>query len=263
MRALAAGLLLAGLLATGADAQVYHWVDDQGVIHYTTGIESVPERYRPTARVMAELGRRTRPPTPAAVSGGGATIPFTPGAPILVSARINGGGAVALILDTGAERTLVAPAALARLGVSTPNTYDATIQGVTGATRADVVWIQSLEVGGDAGRPARHHRPRRRHRRGRRPLGAGLPVALLGDDRHPRERRHARAELTTRQRAAARSQAPSAWARIARTMSAPPTRVAASGASPTPIQTQSGARTSSAVATSCSSAAGRCREARV
>ncbi len=152
MRPLAAGLLLAGLLATGAEAQVYHWVDDQGVIHYTTGIESVPERYRPTARVMASSGVDA-PSAPATVSAGGATIPFTPGAPILVNARINGGGAVALILDTGAERTLVAPAALARLGVSTPNTYDATIQGVTGATRADVVWIQSLEVGGTRAGP--------------------------------------------------------------------------------------------------------------
>jgi hypothetical protein len=146
VRAAAAGLVLAGVLATGAAAQVYHWVDDDGVIHYTTGIDSVPERYRPMARPMPSAG--VDPPLePPAVSGGGATIPFTPGAPILVSARINGGGAVALILDTGAERTLVAPAALARLGVSTPNTYDTTVQGVTGAVRADVVWIQSLEVG--------------------------------------------------------------------------------------------------------------------
>lgn len=152
MRSPAAGLLLAGLLAASSGAEVYHWVDDQGVIHYTTGIESVPERYRPTARLMAGSGADP-PSEPPAVSGGGATIPFTPGAPILVSARINGSGAVALILDTGAERTLVAPAALARLGVSTPNTFDATIQGVTGATRADVVWIQSLEVGGTRAGP--------------------------------------------------------------------------------------------------------------
>jgi hypothetical protein len=141
-----AGLLLAGLLATSVEGQVYHWVDDQGVIHYTTGIESVPERYRSTARPMAGAGVDP-PAVPPGVSGGGTTIPFTPGAPILVSARINERGTVALILDTGAERTLVAPAALARLGIATPNTYDATVHGVTGATRADVVWIQSLEVG--------------------------------------------------------------------------------------------------------------------
>jgi hypothetical protein len=136
-----------GALATATSAQVYHWVDEQGVIHYTTGIESVPERYRGTARIMAGSGADAPFERPS-VAGSPIAIPFTPGAPILVSARINGGGPVVLILDTGADRTLVAPAALARLGIPTPNTYDATIQGVTGTTRADVVSIQSLEVGG-------------------------------------------------------------------------------------------------------------------
>ena len=152
-RAGVAGLALAGLLALDVEAEVYHWVDDQGVIHYTTGIESVPERHRPTARLMAGSGADASSPEPPAIAGGGTAIPFTPGAPIMVSVRINGGGSVSLILDTGAERTLVAPAALARLGVSTPNTYDATIQGVTGAVRADVVWVQSLEVGASRAGP--------------------------------------------------------------------------------------------------------------
>jgi hypothetical protein len=147
VRSLGVGLLLVGLLATAARAQVYHWVDEQGVIHYTSGIESVPERYRPTARALggsgADLGAE-----PPSVAGAPTVIRFTPGAPILVSARINDGDPVTLILDTGADRTLVAPAALARLGIPTPNTYDATIQGVTGSIRADVVPIQSLEVGG-------------------------------------------------------------------------------------------------------------------
>ncbi len=70
------------------------------------------------------------------------------GAPILVAARINEAGPVTLILDTGADRTMVAPAALARLGIATPNTYSAEIRGVTGVTRADVVQIDSLDVNG-------------------------------------------------------------------------------------------------------------------
>ncbi len=148
----ATGLILAGLLATGAWAQVYHWVDEQGVVHYTTGIESVPEQYRPTARSLPGSG--VDPPSEApAVSGSATTIPFTPGAPILVSARINGGGPVTLVLDTGAERTLVAPAALVRLGIALPNTLEATIRGVAGTTQADVVSIESLEVGGAGAGP--------------------------------------------------------------------------------------------------------------
>ena len=173
MRSLTTGLLLVGLVATGAGAQVFHWVDDQGVIHYTTGIESVPERYRQAARALPVSTADPPPPEQPVVSRSGTTIPFNPGAPILISARINGSGPVTLILDTGAERTLVAPAALAQLGISTPNIYGATIQGVTGATRADVVWVQSLEVGGARAGPL----PIIAH-------NAGLPQAdgLLGRD---------------------------------------------------------------------------------
>jgi predicted aspartyl protease len=145
---LTTALLLIGILATGAEAQVYHWVDDQGVIHYTTGIESVPERFRPAARALP-VSTADPPSEPSAASRSGTTtIPFTAGAPILVSARINGTGPVTLILDTGAERTVVTPAALAQLGISTPTTSRALIRGVTGSSVADVVWVESLEVGG-------------------------------------------------------------------------------------------------------------------
>ena len=141
--------LVIGAFVTSVGAQVYHWVDDQGVVHYTTGIESVPERYRAAARAMAVSSVEPPPPgAPAAARTGTTTIPFVAGAPILVAARINGAGPVTLILDTGADRTMVAPAALARLGIVTPNTYTAEVRGVTGVTRADVLWIESLDAGG-------------------------------------------------------------------------------------------------------------------
>jgi hypothetical protein len=43
---------------------------------------------------------------------------------------------------------MVTPAALARLGIVTPNTHEAEVRGVTGVARADVLWIESLDVGG-------------------------------------------------------------------------------------------------------------------
>ena len=107
-----------------ASAQLERRVDEQGNIYYTA-----PPGERP-------------PPSPRV-----ARIPFTPGAPILVSARINGGEAVTLILDTGADRTMVAPQALWRLGISTANAPRAEIRGVTGAVQGDVVRVASLEVG--------------------------------------------------------------------------------------------------------------------
>jgi predicted aspartyl protease len=140
--------LVIGAFVTSVGAQVYHWVDDQGVVHYTTGLESVPERYRAAARAMAVSSVEPPPGAPATARAGTTTITFVAGAPILVAAQINGAGPVTLILDTGADRTMVAPAALARLGIVTPNTYAAEVRGVTGVTRADVLWIESLDVGG-------------------------------------------------------------------------------------------------------------------
>jgi hypothetical protein len=154
------GLIATVLLPAVAVAQVYRWVDDQDVIHYTTGLESVPERYRPGARALsgssggsssAEALPAPSPVEPRAASRPGAvSIPFSPGLPILVAAQINGVGPVTLVLDTGAERTMVSPEALAQLGIATPNTYTAEVRGVTGSARADVVWVRSVEVGGAA-----------------------------------------------------------------------------------------------------------------
>jgi hypothetical protein len=142
------GLLLAGGLSAPAaaqdpDTQVYRWVDDEGTVHYSTGVESVPERYRPGARALP-----VSPGGPAPAPSGSVAIPFTPGAPILVQVTVNGAGPVVLLLDTGADRTMISPAALARLGIALPQTYQAEVRGVTGAARADLVWVDSLSVEG-------------------------------------------------------------------------------------------------------------------
>jgi hypothetical protein len=146
-RIVTAAVVIAALV-TSVGAQVYHWVDDQGVVHYTTGIESVPERYRDAARALG--GSPVETPLPegtAPAPAGTTTIPFVAGRPIVVAAQINGAGPFRLVLDTGADRTMVAPAALARLGISTPSTHSAEVRGVTGATQADVLLVESLEVG--------------------------------------------------------------------------------------------------------------------
>src|SRR5262249_41504070 len=74
-------------------------------------------------------------------------IAYAPGEPILVSATIGGAGPLTLILDTGADRTMIAPQALARLGVSFADALRAQITGVTGTSHGEVVQVASLEVG--------------------------------------------------------------------------------------------------------------------
>jgi len=143
-RRLAALLLLALLVPGTASGQVYRWVDEEGTLHFTSGLDRVPPRYRETAELVPS-SPSAEPETPdpvAAVS----RITFTPGSPIFVNARINGAGPIILILDTGADRTLVAPAALRALGIATEGAGRAELTSVTGTRQVEVVWVTSVEV---------------------------------------------------------------------------------------------------------------------
>lgn len=150
LRWLGMAICSAWLFPGVATAQVYHWVDDHGTIHYTTGIESVPEQYRDRAREFAESSvppGGQEPPTAVVAPTDVTSIEFTPGSPILVSAQINGLGPLTLILDTGADRTVVSPGALARIGMSPVRSGRADVKGVTGVGQADLVPVHSIEVG--------------------------------------------------------------------------------------------------------------------
>jgi len=137
-------LLLIALVPGRAQAQMYQWEDEQGTVHYTNELQNVPEPFRSRARFVP-----ASPMAPPAVAPaqGITRIPFTPGSPILVNARINGAGPVTLILDTGADRTMLAPMALWRLGISTADAPQAEIRGVTGTARGELVRVDSVEVG--------------------------------------------------------------------------------------------------------------------
>jgi len=148
-------ILICVLLPGLALADIYYWVDDQGIQYYTTRLESIPEPYRSKALL---LRLPTSPPVPpelerSPIPKGLTKIPFTPGLPVLVSAKINGAGPITLILDTGSDRTLVAPVVLQRLGISTENAPRGILKGVTGMSYVDAVWVQSVEVGEARGGP--------------------------------------------------------------------------------------------------------------
>jgi predicted aspartyl protease len=147
--ALLAALGLAGTPATGG-APLYRWTTESGEVHYTQGLESIPERYRGGARVVGHPERPEAKPASAATStpAGGTRISFTPGRPIYVMARINGGGTAELLLDTGASVTVINPWVLQALGVSSRGARRGILRGVTGTTDAFIVRVDSIEVGG-------------------------------------------------------------------------------------------------------------------
>ena len=154
----AAALLLVLALPVAAAAQTYRWTDAQGNVHYSQGLFSVPEPFRANARTVAgDAGSSAAASTPADAAPGAARsapgtttprIPFTPGRPIMISARINGGGTADLMLDTGAQVTVINPRVLAALGVSMRNAQRSMLHGVTGSADALTVTLDSIDVAG-------------------------------------------------------------------------------------------------------------------
>lgn len=144
MRGAAAWVL--GLVLLGpalAAAQIYQWTDASGVIHYTTNPESIPGEYLDEVRIIDAW----RPEGESPSAAPGSTIPLTSGAPIMVTAHLNG-VPLTLMLDTGADRTMLAPAALARAGVDQASGRRVRIIGVTGESEGREVTLPRLDIAG-------------------------------------------------------------------------------------------------------------------
>lgn len=144
-RALLLGAIL--LVPSLGWSQVYRW-EDQDTLHFTNTYDRVPEPQR--NQVGPRLPVAPEPIVPAAVQttpSGVTRIPYSPGSPIFVTATVGGAGSVTLILDTGADRTMVSPEALGRLGIAHADGPLAQIKGVTGTSQGNMVQVNSLEVG--------------------------------------------------------------------------------------------------------------------
>jgi predicted aspartyl protease len=142
------------LLTTPATAEIVKYTDDSGTNHYVEGIQSVPQQYRARAVPLGMSNDgATLPPRGAAASSpsvkGGATITYAPGQRIMVNATVNGSASAQLLLDTGADRTMINPRVLAAAGVSLARPVgSATVSGVGGAQQMQFVTINSLDVAG-------------------------------------------------------------------------------------------------------------------
>lgn len=85
MRRLGSGLLALSLLGVAltpspALAQAYRWVDEQGNVYYSEGLDSVPAKYRAGAKPI-EFPKAPPPPPPAPPKTEAEQKPGAPGEP--------------------------------------------------------------------------------------------------------------------------------------------------------------------------------------
>jgi hypothetical protein len=145
-----------GMSRGRAEADLLRWTDAEGVVHYTADRVAIPEPYRntaaevqhPVARPPSALAEeRSGPDAGPGPIGAAFEWPLQPGAPILVPAHLNG-VALTLVLDTGADRTMLSPEALARAGYGAEPGRPVEVQGVTGAAGAIVLKVAIMDVAG-------------------------------------------------------------------------------------------------------------------
>ncbi|MBI3636141.1 MAG: clan AA aspartic protease [Candidatus Rokubacteria bacterium] len=151
MRGAAALAVLAALavFASPAAAGLFQWTDDEGVVRYTNDIETIPEKFRQQARDVGSPRVREVPAAeaPAPQPADSTVIPFQAGAPIVAVARLNG-VELALMVDTGADRTVISPAAIARAGYGAEAGRAVTIVGVAGSAAAREISVPLMDLGG-------------------------------------------------------------------------------------------------------------------
>src|SRR2546427_298403 len=110
--------------------------------------KGVSERYRATAAPIVIRNAPVPARAPAATGAAGTEIKFTKGQAIVVDATINGRASAKLILDTGADRTVINPRVLEAAGVALTQGATGQIRGATGTASVQAAALDSLEVGG-------------------------------------------------------------------------------------------------------------------
>jgi hypothetical protein len=150
----ALSVLVTVLPAAPAAAELYQWTDPAGVSHYTSDPASIPEAYRAAARELGSPRPREAPaPEPRRPVDAG-VMRFTSGAPVVASVLVNG-VAMRLMVDTGADRTMISPAAAARTGLGVDTGRSLRVIGVTGSAMAGELLVTHLEVAGTRVGPLR------------------------------------------------------------------------------------------------------------
>ena len=143
-----------------AYAEIYKWVDGDGRVHFTDTIASIPPEYRDRIEEKASLPPTPRSdPTPPRATPERLSIAPTPAPPgyevplrrdgnaMLVEALVGGAVRTRLILDTGAEFTVLSTAAARRLALNLGNAAVIPLRSASGVFFAPIIKVQSITVG--------------------------------------------------------------------------------------------------------------------
>jgi clan AA aspartic protease (TIGR02281 family) len=147
-------LLLCSPIAEPSAHEFFRWVDEKGSVHFADDLTAIPEPYRKANReAPATAGREKAPPLHkgSIPQGSGPRRYILPlareGGRLLVDAKINDRIPIRLIVDTGANLTIIPASLASRLGFDKRNSLSIDVRGVCGVIRGLLIEVDSLKVG--------------------------------------------------------------------------------------------------------------------
>jgi len=122
------------------------------VMRNAPALAPTPAPAAPGGPGSAPAGPGVAPNAPRRAPGepktGGTSIKYTPGERIMVDVKVNGNASAQLLLDTGADTTMINPRVLLAAGASLSRPVaTARVTGVAGSDDISFVLVDSLEVG--------------------------------------------------------------------------------------------------------------------
>jgi clan AA aspartic protease (TIGR02281 family) len=141
-----------------AYTEIYKWVDRDGSVHFSDTLAGIPPEYRNRIEERVGLTSTSRSdPAPRRVTPERRSIAPVPpsyavplrrdGNAMLVEALVSGTLRTRLLLDTGAEFTVLSTAAARRLALNLGNAAVIPLRSASGVFFAPMIKVQSIAVG--------------------------------------------------------------------------------------------------------------------
>jgi clan AA aspartic protease (TIGR02281 family) len=131
-------------------ADIYRWVDDQGVVHFTDNPHNIPQKYRQNAAHIKAKETPGGQQPPKTWSLDKASVPLQKkGAVVIVPATLNERAEGNFVVDTGASYTMISHATAKELSIDLSQKFPTMpFQTANGVVHAPLVKLDSIDVGG-------------------------------------------------------------------------------------------------------------------
>ena len=149
-------VVLVLFLYSVAHSEIYKWVDQSGRVHFTDNLSSIPPAHQHKAQPQASTPAPLPAPAPALPPQAAVVTPVPisyavplrrTGEAMVVQALLNGNVTSPLLVDTGAELTVISPAVARRLGLNLDLAVFIPLRSASGVFLAPLTKIHSLTVG--------------------------------------------------------------------------------------------------------------------